>query len=129
MSHIPDGQYLKGLSDVSARVGQLIDKQGDITIESMQEIVTDVKTRAVQLAPVESGTLRGTAYDEVEKQGEQVVGSVHFPEQYAARQHEHVEYNHPLGGEAKFLEKAMTEKAEQIKQQLAADLQKIFGGG
>lgn len=129
MSRIPDGQYLKGLSDVSERVGQLIAKQSDITMEGMQEIVTDVRQRAVELAPVESGTLRGTAYDTVAGHFDQVIGSIHFPEPYAARQHEHMEYNHPQGGEAKFLEKAMLEKAENMREQLAAEFQKLFGGG
>jgi hypothetical protein len=126
---VPDGQYLKGLADVTGRIGQLISKQENVTVESMREITADIHEGAAARAPVETGTLRGTAYDEVETQDTQVIGSVHFPEPYAATQHEHVEYDHPLGGEAKYLEKEMLEKAEKIRDQLGAELSKLFGGG
>jgi hypothetical protein len=126
---VPDGQYLKGLADVTARIGQIISKQSDVTADSMQDIVSDIHEGAAERAPIETGTLRGTAYDEVEAQVDQVVGSVHFPEPYAAVQHEHVEFDHPLGGEAKYLEKEMLEKAENMRDQLGAELSKLFGGG
>lgn len=128
MSHVPDGQYLKGLSDVSDRVGQLIAKQEDLTVDTMLEIVTDIRQRAADRAPKKTGTLRGTAYETVAGLSNEVIGSVHFPEKYAARQHEHVEYHHD-DGEAKFLEKAMLEKADQIREQIADELQRLFGGG
>lgn len=127
--NVPDGQYLKGLTDVSTRMGELMAKQEDLTEESMREIVTDIRQVAADRAPVETGTLRGTAYETVVGLFDQVIGSVHFPEKYAARQHEHVEYNHPLGGEAKYLEKTVLENVDQIREKLAADLQQLFGGG
>lgn len=128
MQTIPDGEYLKGLSDVTARMGELIAKQENLTEGTMLEIVTDIRQRAADLAPKDTGTLRGTAYENVSVSGEQVTGSVHFPEKYAAKQHEHVEFFHE-DGEAKFLEKAMLEKADQYRQKLAEDLRALFGGG
>lgn len=126
---VPDGQYLKGLADVTTQIGQLMAKQQDLTEEGMREVVTDIRQRAADRAPKDTGTLRGTAYETVAGLFDEVVGSVHFPEKYAAMQHEHVEFEHPKGGEAKYLEKAMLEKADQIRDQLAAELAKLFGGG
>jgi len=129
MSRIPDGQYLKGLSDVTEHLGQIISNVGDVTEEKMRKITADIRSVAASRAPIETGTLRGTAFDEVKTEGDEVIGGVHFPEKYAARQHEHIEYQHPLGGEAKFLEKTIIEKADQIRQQMGSALQNLFGGG
>lgn len=126
LQRIPDGEYLKGLSNVTARIGGILSNLGDQTEDGMREIVADIRARAVELAPVDTGTLRGTAYDDVEVQGEQVVGSVHFPEVYAAYQHEHTEFDHDgRDGGSKYLEKAMLEKADQIRQKLAEALQNM----
>lgn len=126
---IPDGNYLKGLADITARIGQVIGHLGNVTEDGMKAIVTDIQQVAADRAPIDTGTLRGSAFNEVATEGDEIIGSVHFPEKYAARQHEHVEYQHPQGGEAKYLEKTMIEKADQVKAQLGAALSDLFGGG
>lgn len=58
---------------------------------------------AVQNAPVDEGTLRNSGA--TTRDGTTCVISFDTP--YAAKQHEELDYHHPRGGGAKFLEKAM----------------------
>ncbi|WP_122262226.1 hypothetical protein [Ornithinimicrobium cerasi] len=62
---------------------------------------------ATQKAPIEEGILRGTGA--ASQDG--LVGAVSFDTPYAARQHEELDWNHPRGGEAKYLENAMNQEA------------------
>ncbi len=47
------------------------------------------------------------------------VGSVSYNTPYAADQHEHTEYDHPLGGQAKYLESVLTGDEDRILQLIA----------
>lgn len=47
------------------------------------------------------------------------VGSVSYNTPYAANQHEHTEYDHPLGGQAKYLESVLTGDENCILQLIA----------
>ncbi|MEE3404721.1 MAG: hypothetical protein VZR73_11625 [Acutalibacteraceae bacterium] len=42
------------------------------------------------------------------------VGRISYNTPYACNQHEHVEYNHPMGGQAKYLESVLTEEKDRI---------------
>lgn len=66
---------------------------------ALEKIVSDLEGKAVELAPVKIGDLRRSSFSEVEG----LEGTVGFTEVYATRQHEHVEYVHPKGGQAKYL--------------------------
>lgn len=46
-------------------------------------------------------------------------GEVSYNTKYAANQHEHTEYDHPLGGQAKYLESVMVEHKQRILQLIA----------
>lgn len=96
----------------------------------------DLLSRAVQRAPVEEGTLRASATIAVEVNGTRFQGragkaaaisaaraavaegrtldlsvEVSFNTPYAAVQHERLDFNHPKGGEAKYLERPLLEQA------------------
>jgi hypothetical protein len=47
---------------------------------------------------------------------------------YAIVQHEHVEFNHPGKGRAKWLELALREETEEIQQVIAKAIRKGLGG-
>ncbi len=66
----------------------------------------------IRRAPVEFGVLRASAYVSP-PQGEGVKASVElgFGTVYALPQHERLDYVHPKGGEAKYLEKAINQYA------------------
>jgi hypothetical protein len=55
-------------------------------------------------APIREGTLRASGELEVDSRPGEVVAVVSFNEVYAARQHEELDWEHPLGGKAKYLE-------------------------
>lgn len=120
--------YITGIDAAMKQVGSIMDSFGENTVEGMKDVVTDIGSRAVERAPVETGALRGSMETEVTEEGGAVVGEIRFTEKYAARQHEHVEYKHPLGGEAKYLERAALEKAEEVREKMAAALSALFGG-
>lgn len=46
-------------------------------------------------------------------------GSVSFNTKYAAQQHEQINYNHPNGGQAKYLESVLIENQDRILQLIA----------
>ena len=119
---------LVGVNDVMDQLAFALEKAGDLTKEGMIEIVNDIWARAADKAPVDTGTLRGSGSLWVEEKDGVIIGEIRFNEKYAARQHEHVEYVHPKGGEAKYLEKAGIEKAEQVRATMAASLNDLFGG-
>ena len=67
-------------------------------------------------APVEEGTLRGTMAVE-EATPLDLEATISFSTPYAARQHEELDWKHPKGGKAKYLEdpmKAATPTAEKV---------------
>lgn len=80
--------------------------------------------QGTQEAPIELGTLRGSGYAETElhEAAGEVVGQVGFPLVYAAVQHEHLEFNHPLGGKAKYLEDPYKAAIPRFEQAIAAGI-------
>ncbi len=121
--------YLTGLKEVEDNLNEAISEiKGDVG-EGIQDVGLDLLRRSIRLAPVETGTLRGSGYVEFNnteiaegnENGGMIVkqkimkslnnpsAEVGFGEEYAAKQHEEVEYNHPRGGQAKYLEEPMKE--------------------
>lgn len=76
-----------------------------------------VATASQELTPVLEGVLRASTYvhQPVEADGE-VVSGVGNNMVYAARQHEETGWNHPRGGQAKFMETAMQQNEEAVRQ-------------
>lgn len=88
--------------------------------DALRIMVEDLLGRAVKAAPVDEATLRGSGTASVEVKGNQVVGKVTFGVPYAERQHEETEFEHPKGGQAKFLEAPLTEMVPRYRATLAA---------
>lgn len=86
------------------------------------------------LVPVEDGVLKASGRVETEglhaavTYGRDDDGSEHHApsNQYVIPQHEDMEFNHPNGGEAKFLEKPMNTEHAAIAADLAAPIRKVF---
>ncbi len=57
------------------------------------------------------------------KLGDAVVGEVGFNTPYALTQHERLDFHHPKGGEAKYLEKPLTERSSRYTDNIAKHLQ------
>lgn len=115
-----------GVDGVMDKIGHLMDLSGDMTEEGMLDFVVDLAANAAERAPVKEGYLRGSVEYGVETDGDTVTGEVRFTEKYAAVQHERVDFHHPLGGEAKYLERAALDKYEQLKQKVGDRLGEVF---
>lgn len=107
--------------------------------------------QSVQLAPVREGTLRGSAQLALIVNGNRYDGAgaleaaivaakaaiavgkltvsaeVSFNTVYAARQHEELTWNHPKGGQAKYLEQPAHELAPRLGPLIAAGQRRIMG--
>ena len=70
-----------------------------------------IQTRSDELVPKEVGTLAATVRVKENRGGTNTV-AITYDGPYARYQHDHLEFKHPTGGVAKFLELAMLEKGE-----------------
>lgn len=76
-----------------------------------------IATVSQELTPVLEGVLRASTFVHlpVEHDGE-VLSGVGNNVIYAARQHEETGWNHPRGGQAKFMETAMNQNTDAVRQ-------------
>ena len=114
-------------------------------IGELKIIAADLQGKAQRLAPVEFGDLRGSAFAVVGKSDVSVnteadtdpgtprlaipgagkLGAViGFSEPYALAQHEEVEYRHPKGGQAKYLEQPYKENVDKYVKELSEAIRK-----
>ncbi len=78
---------------------------------------------AVQRTPIDTGTLRASMKVTTDNRGQ---AAVSYNTPYAARQHEELGYQHPGGGEAKFLENAVNATAAQVRAVVAEEIRKAM---
>ena len=121
--------YLTGVEAAMSQIASILSRTPDTGAEGMNDVVLDIGSRAADRAPVETGALRGSMEHSVTVEGDEIVGEIRFTEKYAAAQHEHLEYNHPLGGEAKYLERSAIEKADEVRKKMGEQYEQLFGGG
>ena len=79
------------------------DQVGSASRKALLEAAADLQQISSDQAPVETGDLRGNASVDDANIGRGIV-RVGYSLPYALRQHEEINYAHPLGGKAKFLE-------------------------
>lgn len=97
--------------------------------KAMGEAMRDLQGRAQRLAPIDTGDLRASAQWAVTHlPGGGIAGGVAFPLPYAAAQHEGVGFEHPRGGEAKFLERPLKENADRYAKHIADSIEKAIEG-
>ena len=81
--------------------------------------LAEIQSTAVNLAPFRQGDLRTSAtINPPVGKGNRVAGGISFPIVYAGVQHENESFNHPRGGESKYLQKA----ADAHKSRVAAHI-------
>jgi len=96
--------------------------------DAVQRIGEDLLGEAQRRAPVEEGTLRASGELELEDGPNRVTAVVSFNTVYAARQHEELDWDHPLGGQAKYLESVVHERAARYERILAAVVKRELEG-
>lgn len=88
---------------------KLLTRVREVMPEALAEGAEHVRVKAVELAPVETGHLVGTATVDVDAERNQA--AITFDGPYARYQHERLDLRHPTGGQAKYLEQPLrTEK-------------------
>ena len=76
--------------------------------DGLVECGADLQSKSIQEAPVDSGDLRADCA--VEEEPLKVRAGYSLP--YAMKQHEELDFNHPKGGKAKYLEDPFNENAD-----------------
>lgn len=99
----------EGLDSLEKGLNAALKKVGSVNEKALKDIALDLLGKAVEIAPLDTGDLRGSGSVKTEND----TAIVGFEEPYAVRQHEHVEYEHPQGGEAKYLEKPFRENTNK----------------
>lgn len=86
--------------------------------KALLEVGADLQQRSSDQAPVDTGDLRGNAsVDRNNLDNLQIFVGYSLP--YALRQHEEINYSHPMGGKAKFLEDPFREQRINYQMHLA----------
>ena len=96
--------------DLTARIPAALEKGADI-------ILAD----ALEKVPKESGDLAASGHIATDRGGDDTIG-IEFSSVYAHWIHEHLGFKHPHGGQAKFLESAMVEKADEALKAMGDEL-------
>jgi hypothetical protein len=98
---------------------------GERVLEAWMRAVVGEGAR---LAPIEEGTLRGSGDVEVERLGDVVEATGYFAQVYAARQHEELDWAHPKGGQAKYLEEPFKRNLPRLEPLVGAAVRAVSGG-
>lgn len=119
---------LEGLAELQRELERRLRNMQLASPKAMTDVVFDLLGKSVALAPVDLGDLRGSGHANVNDatiasgsanggtsgagspgpdRGGKTTGEVAFSEPYAVIQHETLTFNHPKGGEAKYLEKPL----------------------
>jgi hypothetical protein len=96
---------VEGLKEVEAKFARMVLEIGPVNEKALQKIGSDLQGKAQRLAPIDTGDLRGSGWHRMEKNAV-IIG---FSTPYALIQHERLDFNHPKGGQAKYLEAPFAE--------------------
>lgn len=118
------GLELKGLRQVNRALADYAKKYPVATANAMYTEMHEVEAEATRRAPVEFAVLRGSAYT-VPPTSKSLTTETGFGTVYAARQHEELGWNHPRGGEAKYLENAYRARSNGMLQRLAKYIMRL----
>ena len=92
--------------------------------DAVEDASFDLQGKSQRQAPIDTGDLRGSASTTVDVKTGNVKGEVGFNEEYALDQHESLEYNHPKGGNAKYLEGPLKENQSRYIKQISEALRR-----
>lgn len=107
---------VEGLDELESKLRNIPRKAESEVEGALIEILFDLKGKSQRLAPIDVGNLKGSAFAE----NDGLEGTVGFQEVYAVIQHESMDFNHPKGGEAKFLENPFKENINKYIKAIGA---------
>lgn len=91
---------IDGQENLNKILREMPKKAENATENELKIVALDLQGKAQNLAPVDTGDLRGSAFNDVKG----MTATIGFNEPYAMKQHEDVELRHPKGGQSKYLE-------------------------
>jgi hypothetical protein len=104
-----DSVKVLGVDEAIMALNKRIKMLQTSTLKAKRKIGYDLKAKSVKLAPLDNADLRGSGFMKTE--GDYVI--VGFTQPYALKQHEHTEYKHPKGGQAKYLEQPLKDNLKK----------------
>jgi hypothetical protein len=108
-----------------SEISQLVERQRAAALAALHIAANDLAGRAQRDAPIEEGTLRASADVEVEETLDGADAIVSFSTPYAERQHEELGFEHPHGGQAKYLEAPFKEMVPRYEAVIAAAVKRV----
>lgn len=146
--HIPQEEYLNGLGKVVSKIQDAVDKIVNGSAQGLMDAAMYIAAESQPRAPVDMGDLRGSVEVRIDnnivamgvKGNDSIVtvcvppemaakAEVSYNTKYAADQHEQILYNHPRGGQAKYLESVLLENSDRILGLIAGKVgDELFGG-
>lgn len=121
---------ISGVPELLARLAVAPEVAVQAMASALYSEAQSILSDSQPLVPVETGTLRSSGAVELPAiagtEIEVVIGYGGAAQDYAIVQHEHVEFAHPNGGQAKFLEQPALEHAATMEIRLAGRLSKAL---
>ena len=132
------------------RIKEAVKIAEEVSLKALRTGAEAILTEAIDETPIETGTLRrsGTVtvgalpdgaqvYEAAESgsdmkdafpgpEGKEKAVYISFNTPYARRQHEELDYNHPLGGKAKYLEDPFNRNKEKVLQYAEKQVKKAL---
>jgi len=102
---------IEGEDRLEAILAKIPAEARNAAASELQVLLAWLQNSAMDLCPVKSGDLKGSA-DSDAQGGDVIEGFVSFDTPYATRQHEEMSYNHPNGGQAKYLQQPFEENID-----------------
>lgn len=99
-------------------------------VKALQICAADLQGKSSRQAPIDTGDLRANcSISPLKQSGHKVSLNVGYDLPYARRQHEHLEYRHPKGGKAKYLEDPFNENKTKYDSYIKEAVKKALGSG
>lgn len=121
---------ITGDREIRQRIKELGKRYPKAMAAAVYKLGVAIMSNALPRVPVEYGVLRASGYV-APPTGEGVDADVElgFGTVYAVPQHERLDYKHPRGGEAKYLEKAVDQLAPNALQMLSQWAEELAKSG
>lgn len=99
-------------------------------ISALRVCAADLQGKSAQQAPIDTGDLRANcSVSPLHQADSQVSLTVGYDLPYAIVQHEHLEFNHPKGGKAKYLEDPFRENAGKYARYIESAVKQALRSG
>ncbi|MEU3102929.1 hypothetical protein [Streptomyces griseoflavus] len=95
-------------------------------VRGLRVAAEHVLTESRKVVPIEEATLERSGVATVDES--QLTAAVSYDTPYAVRQHEELNYRHDAGRTAKYLERPLTEQADNVAAIIAAELRRSLRG-